>query len=266
MLPAERKNRILELLLTRKNTTFTELQTQLQVSRSTLYRDLATLEKEGCLTAKNNMVSLCDPSQIPSLDPAFHWLPVPPHMEALNSIAEEAVNMISEMDSIFLSEGLLCFLLAKKIRDQSRLKNITIVTNNFSAALELYPHIAHVYVLGGDLLQNPENLYTGGPRMESNLSTIFLSKSFAAVDGVDLHSGYTMHELSQLSILSHLPDFSAETIFLIPSHRFGYNSVHQLAPLSFSDRIITDWRLGEEEKKIYSALQKPKIVIAKGDV
>lgn len=245
MLPTERRKQIQKIISAEKNISIPELMERLQISRSTLYRDLQHLKKDSLISAEDAQT-----------------IPVPPNYEEQQEIVQTAVQMICEIDSIFLGEGLLCLLLAKKIREQNRLKNITVVTNNFNAALELVSHIAHVYLLGGNLLQNVKSYYTGGPRMENNLSTIFVSKAFASVDGVDIQSGYTMHELSQLGILTHLPDFSAQTIFLIPSDCFGFYSIHQLAPLNFADKIITDHNLPENLQKSFSSMSKPELILS----
>lgn len=262
MLPAERRELIQKIIVSEKTITFQELLSKVDASHSTLYRDLLQFEKIGMVSIKNGLISLTHISKTNYLIPNETAIPAPSNYAQQKSIADVAVKMISDMDSIFIGEGLLCLLLAKNIRKQDRLKNITVVTNNFSVALELENFIAHVYLLVGDLLQNTENLYTGGPRIESNLSTIFVSKAFACVDGIDFQSGYTMHELSQLSMLSHLPDFSAQTIFLIPSSQFGYNSIHQLAPVHFSDKIITDHLLDKKYRSAFSSLKKPELVIA----
>ncbi|MGN0132415.1 MAG: hypothetical protein ACI4AA_08240 [Lachnospiraceae bacterium] len=245
-----------------KEITFQELLTKTNTSRSTLYRDLLQFQDEGIVFVKNGIITFIGQSPDSPFSSDKITIPIPKDYAQQRSIATIAANMISEMDSIFIGEGLLCLLLAQKIHEQKHLKNVTVVTNNFSVALELSSFIGHLYLLGGDVLQNSDNIYTGGPRIESNLSTIFVSKAFASVDGIDFQSGYTMHELSQLSILSHLPDFSAQTIFLIPSCRFGYNSIHQLAPINFSDVVITDSLIDIKYQKAFLTVQKPKLIIA----
>ena len=141
MLPTERRKQIQKIISAEKNISIPELMERLQISRSTLYRDLQHLKKDSLISAEDTQT-----------------IPVPPNYEEQQEIVQTAVQMICEIDSIFLGEGLLCLLLAKKIREQNRLKNITVVTNNFNAALELVSHIAHVYLLGGNLLQNVKRL------------------------------------------------------------------------------------------------------------
>lgn len=262
MLPAKRKELIQTILLERQNITTKELMTILQTSRTTLYRDLLLLQKENFLQVNNGTVSLQFQSSPHSFCPDNLRRATPSNLPQLRAIATTAASIINATDSIFIVEGMVCHLLACQIRELDYLKNITVVTNNFNVALELNGFIKHIYLIGGELHQNPNSLYTGGPRLEENLRTIYVSKAFANVDGVDLKAGYTMQELSQLGILSHLSAFSAESVFLIPSNRFGYCSVHHLAALDQADRIITDNQLSQKNRDTFLALQRPELVIA----
>lgn len=262
MLPLERIEKIKAILHEEGGVPISRLADSLGVSKSTAYRDLVQLRREGLITMNEGRVSLVksthsDPFR--SEDP--QWL-AQRNIPALDSIATAALALIREVDSVFIGESLVCYLLAQKIREQPRLGNLTVVTNNFNVAIHLSSSIKHLYLIGGELLQNVENLYTGGPKFASNLSTIFVSKAFTSVDGVDLQAGYTMQELSQLNILSHLPDFAAQSIFLASSQKFGYRSVHQLAPLDFGDVLITDSDLPPQQREVFSRLEKPRLILA----
>ena len=262
MLPLERIEKLKALLYEEDGIPISRLAEGVGVSKSTVYRDLVRLRREGLVTMNEGRVDLVKSTRsgpFRSEDP--QWL-AQRNIPALDSIASAALSLIREVDSVFIGESLVCYLLAQKIRGQPRLRNLTVVTNNFSVAIHLSSSIKHLYLIGGELLQNVENLYTGGPKFASNLSTIFVSKAFTSVDGVDLQAGYTMQELSQLNILSHLPDFAAQSIFLASSQKFGYRSVHQLAPLDFGDVLITDSGLPPQQREVFSRLEKPRLILA----
>ena len=262
MLPLERIEKIKAILHDEEETSISRLADSLGVSRSTAYRDLIQLRREGLITMNEGRVRLVKSARsgpFRSEDPL--WL-AQRNIPALDSIASAALSLIREVDSVFIGESLVCYLLAQKIRAQPRLKNLTVVTNNFNVAIELSSSIKHLYLIGGELLQNVENLYTGGPKFTSNLNSIFVNKAFTSVDGVDIQAGYTMQDLSQLNILSHLPDFAAQSIFLAVSQKFGYRSVHQLAALDFGDILITDSGLSAVHREVFSALEKPRLLLA----
>ncbi|MCI9195190.1 MAG: DeoR/GlpR transcriptional regulator [Angelakisella sp.] len=262
MLPLQRTEAIKSVLREEGQLPISRLAERLNVSKSTTYRDLLRLRREGLVTISEGMAALVKGAHSnPFQQDQSQWLALQ-DMSALDSIASAALALIDEVDSIFIGESLVCYLLAQKIRAQPRFKNLTVVTNNFSVAIELSSAIKHLYIIGGELLQNAENLYTGGPKFASNLSTIFVNKAFSCVDGVDIQAGYTMQDLSQLNILSHLPDFSARSIFLVLSNKFGYRSVHQLASLDLGDTIITDGSLSPKNQEVFSQLEKPRLILA----
>jgi DeoR/GlpR family transcriptional regulator of sugar metabolism len=263
MLPKERRDAIKTALQKKGSTTLEALAKDFSISKATIYRDARILEQESALSIRKGTITL-EPA---SMEDNFHFQNfqrTPPQgFSEMDQIASTAVALIDDIDSIFIGESLVCYLLAKKIAEQPHLKMITVVTNNFNVALELSSHTKHLYIIGGELLQNTENLYTGGPKFTTNLSTISVNKAFTSVDGIDINAGYTMQELSQLNILAHLPSFSTKTIFLVASFKFGYRSIHQLAPLDFADVIITDNKISEAMVDTFGHLDRPDLIVAK---
>lgn len=262
MLSVERHELIKNKLFLNNSVSFDELLEELNISKATLYRDITVLENKGLLTLNHGIISSTfAQSQNPS-----HFTHTRPRsreeMGNLRSIAAEAVGMISAYDSLFIGEGFLCYLLAQQIRKHPDPRHLTVVTNNLSAAVALYSHVGHLYVIGGELLYNSENLYTGGYRFARNLSTILVNKAFATVDGIDLQAGYTLKELSQLNIIQQFPTFANATIFLAPSCKFDNRSIHHLAPIDFADAIITDNQLPEDIRSQYESMEKPHLVVA----
>lgn len=262
MLPLQKIEIIKNKLQSSGSVSIKELEQILGVSRSTVRRYLLQLKNEGFLSINGGCANIIRKTRSDIFQYDYLQWAAQQNNSQINSIAAMAVTLIEENDSIYIGESLVCYLLAKRIKMQPRLKSITVVTNNFNVAVELSSHTKHIYLTGGELLQNAENLYTGGPKFASNLSTIYVTKAFACVDGVDFKAGYTMQNLSQLNILSHLPSFAAKTIFLVASHKFGFRSIHQLAPLDFGDIIITDSGIDEEHLKIFSQMGKPRLVVA----
>lgn len=262
MFSVQRSERIREKLTAEGGASLQELAKLLNVSRATVYRDVKHLREEGFLTLTGGRAQLVRSTHAGAFQPDNLQWSSQQKLAQMDSIASMAVSLIEAIDSIFIGESLLCYFLAKKIKLQYNLKNITVVTNNFNVALELYSYIKYIYLIGGEILQNIENFYTGGPKFATNLSHIYVSKSFTSVDGVDLKVGYTMQDLSQLNILSYLPSFSAQSIFLVTSHKFGYRAVHQLAPLDFGHIIITDNALEEKYVHHFHHLKKPRLILA----
>lgn len=264
MLTIERHEWIRRKLYAGQSVALEALAGELGISMATAYRDIAALEAQGVLTLSRGVVRA---AQLPvgagrMLDGAALSMHQSSELRQLDGIAEAAAQSITANDSLFIGEGLVCYLLAQKIRKQPRLEHLIVVTNNFGVAVTLHGHVRHLYLIGGELLRGADNIYTGGSRMTSNLSTLSVNQAFASVDGIDMQVGYTMRELSQISILSKLPSFTSGTVFLAPSCRFGNRSVHHLAPLDFVDAIITDGEIAPDVRQAYEALGRPRLIVA----
>lgn len=259
MLPIERLSVITDIVQQRHSIQISELEEILGVSHSTVYRDILKLKKQGILTINSGVVSAIQISLVSSRQEINYSAHMLLQMERIASLA---ATLIDDVDSIFIGEGLICYCLAQKIAETHRLHSLTVVTNNFNVAKVLSSVTKHLYLIGGAVLQNSENIYTGGPKFESNLNTIFVNKAFTSVDGVDFKAGYTMQDLSQLNILSQLPSFCSCSIFLATSNKFGQRAIHQLAPLDFAHVIITDDNLSKSNEYVFSKIAKPKLMIA----
>lgn len=260
MLSIERHEQIKNKLLLNNSIPLETLMEDLNVSKATLYRDIAALQKEGFLDLNHGIVTYTFSQKENA--PFFSSPHSQEEISNLKNIADAAVQMISAYDSLFIGEGFPCYLLAQRILKHPDPRHLTVVTNNLSASLVLHSHIGHLYVIGGELLINSENLYTGGYRFAQNLSTILVNKAFASIDGIDLKAGYTLKELSQLNIIRQFPTFANATIFLAPSGKFKNRSIHHLAPIEFADAIITDDRLSDEIRVQYQAMNKPQLIVA----
>ncbi len=246
----ERINKIKTLLLEKDAINISHLATLLNVSEVTIRRDINRLEEEGFLIKTQGGAVLAKANTTNSLNKEVYIVEETiTNYEYKNRIAEMAAAIIEENDSVFLGEGTTCYLLSKKMK---KFNNITLVTNNLSACLELAPYIKNIYLIGGELIRNRGNLYTGGPKVASNLSTVFVNKAFVSSNGFDVNIGFTIQELSQLNILSYLPKFASRIISMIDYKKFGIFSVHQLAPADFADIIITNKEVDLQYQEILS--------------
>lgn len=262
MLSVERHELIKNKLLLNNSISFDELMEELKVSKATLYRDVSTLQKQGFLNLSHGIITSTFSQNQNNVSFSRSHPRSRDEISNLKSIAAAAVGMISAYDSIFIGEGFLCYLLAQQVLKHPDPRHLTVVTNNLSAAVVLFSHVGHLYVIGGELLHNSENFYTGGYRFARNLSTILVNKAFASVDGIDLKAGYTLKELSQLNIIQQFPTFANATIFLASSGKFDNRSIHHLAPIDFADAIITDGYLPDEIRAQYANMEKPRLIVA----
>lgn len=145
MLAAERIRKIKQILVEYKRADVSNLSSLLSVSDVTIRKDLERLENEGFLTRTHGGAVINENS--PS-DNLYNILDIPEieHKQMIGLIAAQIVN---NNEAIFIGPGTTCLQIAKNLKDK---KNLTVVTNNVSAALSL-SDVSGVRVIltGGDM-------------------------------------------------------------------------------------------------------------------
>ena len=106
MIVEERQTRIMEILNQRQFVSVNELVLQLQASRSSIVRDLITLEKKGALIRQRGGASLKTGSAILSEwteQSVFEKEKI--HMEQKQAICKEAARFIHDGQCIYIDSG-----------------------------------------------------------------------------------------------------------------------------------------------------------------
>ena len=110
--------------------TIAELAEELQVSEATVRRDLSSLEGRGCAQRVHGGAIRIDDRRP---EPLFHEK-TSHHAADKERIAECALTLIEDGDSIYLDGGSTVLALARKLNSR---RYLTIVTNSLMAAAEL---------------------------------------------------------------------------------------------------------------------------------
>lgn len=245
MFAAERLERIKSIMLQRKVVNISTLTEILKVSDVTVRKDLDKLEKDqflrkthgGAVLIENQDLELGeqDPSEL-TID----------HRVLKEQIAEIALTMVDEGDSIFVGGGTTCYLLCKKLKEA---KNITIVSNNISGLNEAAPYFPNQYIVGGQMLYKNGFISTGGAKSLSYLEGIFVNKAFISVDGVALDVGYTTNEITQLDIFQQVHKIARQIIVMADYTKFNQFGIHRIASIEFADCVITNEKVDNKFKE-----------------
>jgi len=159
LIPAQRRARIREYLEDRKFVRIPDLSAMLDVSEATIRRDLERLEKRGDLerthggAIRNQRVSLEE-------DYAQRTQQFPDEKRWIGALA---ASMIEDGDVVFINSGTTS---TELIRHISPNPNITVITNNLVAALEVGASDLNLIVLGG-AFQSISNSVGGRFAMEN---------------------------------------------------------------------------------------------------
>jgi len=228
----ERKKLIVEHVNQNGRASVQELCAEFQVSESTVRRDLKELEEEKLIKrAHGGAVSL----QSVNFEPSFSEKEDKFQSEK-KAIAEVAVSLIEEGDTILLDSGTTTFYMLEGLKQFSRL---TVVTNSLVIALELQFHTKiDVLVLGGSLRSDTISLV--GPVTNQSLNMIRVDKVFIGTNGIDLQEGLTTPNILEAETKKRMIHAAKQVIVLTDHSKVGKVSFAKIEELTNIDKCITD--------------------------
>ncbi len=245
MFATERIKKIKQILLEYKKVDVSHLSQILSVSEVTVRKDLERLENDGFLTKIHGgaVLNELSPLDIP------HNLVEIPHFEHKRMIGLIAAQMIQPNEAVFIGSGSTCLQIAKNLKET---KNVTIVTNNLSVAVELsrLPSL-RVNVTGGELRVEEFTQSLIGPKAIESLQGIYVDKAFIGVNGISLKRGYTVQDSNEGFIVSEIAKSANELIVVADHAKFNKIAFTQLGEITMADKVITDELVPEEYIRFY---------------
>lgn len=233
-----RRNSILEILNRSGKVRVAHLSDVLGTSEVTIRNDLSELEKNGYLervpggavqTMKNyyNM----DLQQRKN-----------EHATEKQTIAAAAVSLINDGDTLLINAGTTTYFTALELK---RFKNLKIVTNSISVAVELGgAPTFHVQLLGGDV--NPQYSFTYGNIALDQLRRYKADKVILSVDGVCCEEGLTTYHAEEAEVSKLMIERARTTIVVADYTKIGHESFSQIADLSAAAYLVTNKRAEAE--------------------
>lgn len=238
MLPGERRNRILELLIVNRAITVKELCDSLETSEATIRRDLTIMEEDGKLERTHGGAVL-------NMDEFLDNEEIYPKKEQMNSsekaaIAAKAFEFIKENDSVLLDSGTTTLELARLI-GKSDLK-ITVITNSTtcSSLLSNNPNV-ELILLGGKVRLN--TLAVVGSTAVDMIKRFQVNKAFMAINAINLEDGLMTPDLEEAEIKRAMINSAKERFVLADYSKFKRLAMCKVAPVTMIDCVITDTQL-----------------------
>ncbi|MEO5932983.1 MAG: DeoR/GlpR transcriptional regulator, partial [Duganella sp.] len=153
-------------------------------------------------------------------------------------IAEAAVRLIGEGQTIVLDSGTTTAEIAKQIRGL-KLQSINVITNalNIAVLLAGAPHVTLI-MLGGVL--RPSSYSLGGPQAEAALQGLHADILFLGFDGLDPEIGVMTPHLLEARLNSRMLEIARSVVAVGDSSKLGRRSLSVIARIEQVDRIITD--------------------------
>lgn len=242
MFAEERKIKILKFINEHKKATVMELCDYFKVSSATIRNDLRELEKEKLLirTHGGAMIKIKTGYE---LDPYIKQVK---NLEEKQKVAQSAIDLIEDGDTIILDTGTTTLELAKLLKEK---RDITVVTNDLIIALFLEDiSTVNTIFIGGIIRKNYHCTVTFGQIGNKMLSGLNVDKAFMTANSFSYKKGATTPDINQAETKKDLISITSNVILLCDSSKLGNTSFVQFATLEQIDKLVTD-KIGDSDKK-----------------
>jgi DeoR/GlpR family transcriptional regulator of sugar metabolism len=232
LLTAERRRTIAGLIRRQSTVRLRELSEVLQVSDSTIRRDLEHLESQGLLTRTYGGAVLVE-GQAGTELPA--GMQAPALSPQASPIGAAAAALVGQGETIFVGAGSLALAVAHHLAARS---GITVITN----ALDIAAYLAHLstlsVILTGGQLERRDGALVGHVA-ELALNELRADRAIIGVAGISVPDGITGESLSTAQFTRTVIERMPEVIVIAERHEWGHVEPALLAPLEAIDRIVT---------------------------
>ncbi len=231
----ERRRTILSLLSRDGNIHVAQISKQLGVSEVTIRKDLEFLEQEGLLERTHG-------GAIPIQSAIFNFTGTgtrTSNAEAKTRLAEAAVSLIQNNDTLLLNDGSSNYFIAMELARTAAEKNLRVLTNSLNIASTLAGKGDIQSILLGGIL-NARHTFTYGSDVLKQMEYYRADKLFLSVDGVDVKGGVTTRHAEDATLLQMMIERSRQVIIVADYSKIGYEGFFRIIPLSAMDTLITN--------------------------
>lgn len=236
MLAKERLAYIINRLQVRPSISILELSKEMNVSFSTVQRDLRKLEGDGRIersrggAVSNRLVEILSGNSDASVSEKIHL-----NKKEKESIAKTAAKIIKDGECIFLDSGTTIAHLVPYIMS----KNITIVTNSMYLQQKLTGCKGQLFLLGGKYSSKFD--MTLGSATIMQIENLRFDRAFLSTSGIDVKSKELYSAESEIAVIKKLVIKRSKKTFVLADHtKFDIKAIHTYAKFNEIDYIFTD--------------------------
>ena len=230
MLAEERRNRLVEFVRVRRFASLPELTDEVDVSESTVRRDLEYLEEQGTIRRIHGGVLYAGSS------------PKLPHFEARQpaewpkktAIARRAVELVNHGDAVLLDVGSTTYEVGRLLVGRP----VHVVTTSLPVAnLFASDSRSDLVLIGGNIC--PRTGVAQGPYADKMLGMVRVRKAILSVAGIN-DEGCFNNNLLLVETERAMMDAADEVIVVADSTKFGHHSLGHVCPLKDIDQLVVD--------------------------
>ncbi len=236
---SERRRTILELLSHEGAVSVEDLATQLDVTASTIRRDLARMTTDGSVTRTlgGAVVSVSASDEAPLHERTQQARP------EKDAIGRWAAGQILDGETVLLDAGTTVARVAHHLRGRS---NLTVITNGITALIQLADaDDIDVVVLGGSLRHISHGLV--GPVTDMNLQRFSANRVFLGADALTADRGICEASMVQTMTKEMMASRGDKIYVLADSTKLGQTPFNSWAPLERPWTLVTDDSATEEQ-------------------
>ncbi|HVO37949.1 MAG TPA: DeoR/GlpR family DNA-binding transcription regulator, partial [Spirochaetia bacterium] len=240
----ERKLKILEYIEEHRKATVAELCDVFHVSSATIRNDLRDLEGAGLLIRTHGGAMVKTKT---GLESDMNQRRVQ-HLAEKRAIAETALRLVEDGDTIILDTGTTTLELARLLGQRS---DVTVVTNDLAIALALEDiETVKTVFMGGIVRRRFHCTVVGGLSSRDVFSGLTVDKAFMALNSFSIDKGASTPDITHAETKKLMMSIAAKVILLFDSSKMGRNSFALFAPTDRIDAIVTDSMRPEERARL----------------
>lgn len=237
MLKEHRIKEIENYVMKNENVSIDKLCSLFNVSKNTIRRDIAELEKKGLIKKVYGGITLNKKMDtIPFQEREIK------NKGAKQIIAREASKLIQDGDIIFIDSGTTTMHIIPFLSNK---KNLTIITNNVNVIVNSFPYEnLNVLATGGSLYRKTNSFI--GIEAINFLKSYNISKCFMASTGVSIEKGVTNSSSFEFEIKRFVTSQSNKVILLADNSKLEKVSLMTYCNLEDIDTFITDENISKK--------------------
>lgn len=250
----ERQDEILNLLAQKGRVEVSELANKFAVSGSTIRTDLRQMEKDRLLTRTHGgAIKILQRN----FEDALITRDVTP---AKRAIADQAVALITDGDSIMIDTGTSCLAFCEALIRSAK-KNLRILTYDLQEALLLSDSTDYqIQLLGGGVRNGFHYVY--GEEVVQQLKEYLVDKAILATTSMTVAKGFSTPNVSTAALKKAGLEIARTKIMLCDAAKIGRDSFRIFARVNDLDTLIVDNEITDQNLKDLRK-QKVKLIIAK---
>lgn len=235
LLAEERRTRLLEMVRLRGFAALPDLAGELEVSESTVRRDLDYLEETGEAKRTHGGVFYTGPSpKLQHFDQRqqTHW-------DRKRAIAVAAAELIDDGDTILLDGGSTTYELARVLVGRP----LQVVTNSLPVANLFTSSDIDLVLVGGYV--HTKTGVSLGPYANDMLRNLNVRRAVLSVAGIN-EKGYYNSNLLLVETEQAMMEAADEVIVVADSTKFGHTSLARIGELGDVDMLVVDNEIPED--------------------